>query len=74
MLDKIYLFLQNNKMNLNPHKSKIISNQDTKNHNFKINDQTIEIIPKDQLVRILGVYWTMDGQYSKTIKHAEENL
>jgi len=74
MLGEIETFLKSHNMYLNAHKSKILTNDDTVDFNFVINNQIIKIIPKDELVRILGVFWSLDGKYKKTIQKTIEDL
>jgi ribonuclease HI len=74
MLADIELFLKSHKMSLNATKSKILTNDDQSNYEFKINQQTIQLVPKTELVRILGVYWSMDGNYKATIKKTMTEL
>ena len=74
MINIIQEFLSNNNMNLNAKKSKIISNQKNVDFSFYINNQLIEMIDKSDLVRILGVHWTLDGSYKKTLKKVKDDF
>lgn len=79
-LDIIHSYLDMFHMTLSAEKSSIISNR-TKNHpdfpdyQFHLGPQPIpNTIPGDELVRYLGVYWSLNGNTTKTRQRVKNNL
>ena len=68
MIDLINNFIIKHSMKLNAHKSKIISNNTIVDHTYHIGEQRVKKMLPSELVRILGVYKSMDGNYKPTIK------
>ena len=80
MLDTISSFLTQWKMEMSPVKSHILSNRNKTHLDFPTAEFILNGLPiqdvrdSTALTRILGVFWTMNGDYKASLQRAEEGL